>query len=428
MGESESTNWDQLSEFAQRREELDPFLLRGLLANTLRKRGYASIVSPEDGTGPEPPKKRLPGILAATMLWSFGISLGAVVGLPWYLWPLGIVPVLIVIVQVNNLSGESVVIGSLLLVSWVVLGVVEAIQGAFAALAITYLFPLGLGMAYGLTTRVLRLRDAQDVALALGGVIRSAPLVAPVVLIVLFLPALSADVWRVAGDLSAGSLLIVGALSAGLLFVVVRLQLGSQVETMLSQRAEHLSDASERAEMTRQQVLTGNGHDGEALMEGMTDPMVDSSWPVAGEEYAPYLRAAAGETLQAPLTGRLALTIGAVGILFSVYVYLLCSAVVPAGIAREWSTVDVPSTSVALLGISIHFHGGPYLSLAALLGLAATATFLSFALVEERFAKALTDALLRDPTDRFLVLALPYMSLWEGAIEQGRAARQPDGS
>lgn len=425
VSEPGNTNWDQLSEFAQRREELDPFLLRGLLANALRKRGYASIVSSKDGAGPEAPKKWLPGILAAAMLWSFGVSLGIVVGLPWYLWPLGIVAVMAVIVPANSLSGESAAMGSLLLVSWVVLGVVEAIQGAFAALAITYLLPLGLGAAYGMTTRVLRLRDAQDVALALGGVIKSAPLVAPVVLIVLFLPALSADVWRVAGELSAGSLLIVGALSVGLLFVVVRLQLGSQVEQMVSQRAEHLSDVSERAEMTRKQILAASGDDSEALMEGMSDSRVDGSWPVAGEEYAPYLRAAAGETLQAPLTGRLALTIGVVGILFSAYVYLLCSAVVPAGIAGEWSAVAVPSTNVDAFGASIHFHGGPYLSLAALLGLAATATFLSFALVEERFAKALTDALLRDPTDRFLILALPYMSLWEAAIEKGRAARQP---
>jgi hypothetical protein len=72
-------------------------------------------------------------------------------------------------------------------------------------------------------------------------------------------------------------------------------------------------------------------------------------------------------------------------------------------------------------------HGGPFLSLAALMGLAATATFLSFALIEDRFAKALAGALLQDPTDRFLVLALPYVSLWEKLIVEGRAARQAEG-
>lgn len=425
MATGNNTNWGLLSEFAQRREELDPLLLRNLLATALRKRGYASIVSPEDGAGHGSPDKRLPNILAWTMLWSFGVSAAITVGLVWYLWPLGIIAMIALLLLVGRLGGGSSAIGSLLLVSWVVIAVVETTEGALTALVFAYLVPIGLVVAYGVTSRLLRLRDAQDVALALGGVIKSAPLVAPVVLIVLFLPALSADVWLVAGDLSAGSLLIVGALSVGLLFVVVRLQLGGQVEQMVSQRAEHLSDVSQRSELTRNQLLATTGKDGEALMEGMSDSNVDGAWPVAGEEYAPYLRAAVGETLQAPLTGRLGLTVAIVGILFSSYIYMLCLAVVPVGIARNWSHAAVPSSSVDLLGISITFHGGPYLSLAALLGLAATATFLSFALVEERFAKALTDALLRDPTDRFLVVALPYVNLWEAAIEAGRAARLP---
>jgi hypothetical protein len=107
--------------------------------------------------------------------------------------------------------------------------------------------------------------------------------------------------------------------------------------------------------------------------------------------------------------------------LFSGYIYLLCAAVVPRDTASEWSGVTTPSTELDILGATVSLAGGPYLSLAALLGLAATATFLSFALVEARFAQALTDALLRDPADRFLVLALPYVKLWEEAIEAGRS-------
>ena len=315
--------------------------------------------------------------------------------------------------------------GSLLLLGWVTLGIAQVIQGSFPTLTITYLVPLGLGAAYGIATRILRLRDAQDLALALGGVIKSAPLIAPVVLIVLFLPALSADVWQVANALTPMSLLVVGIFSVGLLFVVVRLQLGSEVEKMVEQRAEHLSDSPERSEMTRAQLAAITGDEGSALLEGMPDTKVEGSWPTAGEEYAPYLQAAASGTLQSPLTGRLALTVGVVGALLSAYVYLLCSAVVPAGLAREWTGAIAPAVELHLLGVTVTLHGGAFLNLAALLGLAATATFLSFALVEERFAKAMTDALLREPTDRFLALALPYVNLWEGAIEQGLAARQP---
>jgi hypothetical protein len=424
----EETDWDALSEFAERREELNPFLLRGMLANALRKRGYGAIVAPEDGV-PQPPGKRfVPNLIAYTALWSFGVSGAIAVGAPWYLWPLGIGAALVLILWLNRLSGDSGWIGSMVLLGWVILGVGEAIKGDFATLIITYLAPLGVGVAYGIATRVLRLREAQDLALALGGVIKSAPLVAPVVLVVLFLPALSADVWQVAEKLTPTSLLIVGVSSVGLLFIVVRLQLGSETERTVELRAKQLCDQSGRSELTRRQLSAADSDSNEALLETMADADLESAWPAAGEEYAPYLQAAGGETLLSPLTGRLALTIGIVGILFSAYIYLLCAAVVPASLAAEWTGTVAPSTRLELAGLELTLHGGAFLNLAALMGLAATATFLSFALIEERFAKALAGALLQDPTDRLLVLALPYVSLWEEAIEQGRAARQADAS
>jgi hypothetical protein len=358
-----------------------------------------------------------------TVLWSFGVSGALAAGWSWYLWPLAI---LLAFVVIGRLSmGQSSSTGALILLGWVVLGIGQLIQGLIDTFMITYAVPLGLLVSYGAASRVFRLRDAQDFALALGGVLKSAPLVAPVVLIVLFLPALSADVWQVASSLTPASLLVVGVVSVGLQFVVVRLQLGSEVANTVQQRAEHLSDLSERSELTRAQLIAINGNEGSALLEGIPDATVEKSWPTAGEEYAPYLQAAAGGSLQSPLTGSLALTVGAVCLLLTAYVYLLCSAVVPAGLAADWTGMAAPGTELHLLGATVTLHGGAFLNLAALLGLAATATFLSFALVEERFAKALTDALLREPTDRFLVLALPYVRSWEDAIEQGLAARQP---
>lgn len=99
-------------------------------------------------------------------------------------------------------------------------------------------------------------------------------------------------------------------------------------------------------------------------------------------------------------------------------------AVVPADLAERWTQSVVPSAHLHLLGAQVTLHGGPFLNLAALMGLAATATFLSFALIEDRFARALAGALLQDPIDRFLVLALPYAFLWERAIDAGWSARQ----
>ena len=418
--QDQDTDWELLSEFARRRNELDPIFLRGLLARALRRRGFAALVWPEDSATGEPATGRGSALMAWIVIWSLGIAATDALGLPWFLAPVGVLGVAMGSALLFKLVRGSASGAGVLILGWLVVGVATAVEGPFLVFFIAYLLPLGLGLAYALANRLLRLRDAQDVAMALGGVARSAPLVAPVVLIVLFLPALSSDVWRVAGELDVGSLLLAGLLSVGLLFVVVRLQLGSQVTPMIAQRAEHLSDQRTRLQLTRRQVALASNESDTEVLDELDDETLDAAWPAAGEEYAPYLQTAVGSTLQAPLTGRLAVTISAVGLLLSAYIYLLCSAVIRIDRAEAWSGVDTPAATVDILGLSCSFPGGPYLYLAALLGLAATATFLSFALVEERFAQALTDALLRDPTDRFLALALPYVKLSEDAIEAGR--------
>ena len=93
---------------------------------------------------------------------------------------------------------------------------------------------------------------------------------------------------------------------------------------MIAQRDEQLSDLQGRSDLTRQQIKATADSAGIGLVDEMTDSRVDSAWPAAREEYAPYLHAAVGPTLSAPLTGRLAITVGVTGVLFSGYIYLLC--------------------------------------------------------------------------------------------------------
>jgi hypothetical protein len=216
-----------------------------------------------------------------------------------------------------------------------------------------------------------------------------------------------------------------GALSVGLMLVVVRRHLGNQVEVVLTERAAHLSDDSNRAERTRGQAAPALPEDGRSVLESIKDVELDAAWPNSGEEYAPLVSATEGPSLQRPLTARLMVTVAAVGLLLTAYIYALCSSVVAIDTIESWTGMEtVPSTEV--LGLTL--HGGVYLKVASLLGIAATATFLSFALIEDRFATALTKALLRDPADHLLALALPYVALREGAIAAQMAARQPPSS
>jgi hypothetical protein len=410
-------DFEALQAFAERGDDVDRGLLRHALAKSLVLRGFAGIVSVDDDSDSPRNPEILPTAVTLVILWSLGTAAARAVGLEWYLWPVGVVVVFLALGLLIQLWKEaSQVLGALLIIGWVVVGVLEAEEG-ISALVATYIAPLGLAIAYAFATRTLRLREAQDFALAIGGVVRGAPLVAPVVLIVLFIPSLSRDVWEVAGALTPEGLLIVGGLTVGLLVFVVNHQLASDLESVLAQRAKRLCDAGGRAALTREQGTSALGKSDELpFLEGLGDESIERAWPDAGEEYTPFVYGATRNPLRRPLVGRLAITTIAVGLLLTAYIFALCSFVVPVSVASEWSQTTVPSTDVHAFGLDIVLHGGPYLKLAALFGLVATATFLAFAVVEERFATALTDALLREPIDRFLVLALPYLNLREQVL------------
>jgi len=406
------SKWERLAEAARRGEEHAEQLLLAVLGEALVRRGFGATAVNE-------PQEDGENVGLATqsfgflVVWGLGISLASVLGSSILLWPLGIIGVIAGLLLLAKVTGQSPVAFLLVVLLWLVVGVLEVAYGDFATWAVSYLGPLFILVMVAMATRSLRLQDAQDVALAISGVVKAGPLIAPVVLLFLFLPALSADVWQVATNLGLPAYLGAGVLSIGLLLVVVRLQLGSQIQAVISQRSAHLSDDANRAELTRKQASPSISDDAQAVLESVKDSELDAAWPNSGEEYAPLLSATEGSTLQAPLTSRLILTIGIVGALLTTYIYALCSMVVPADTVRAWtSEAGIPAINV--LGVTI--HGGPYLQVASLLGIAATATFLSFALIEDRFAAALTNALLRDPVDQLLVLALPYLALRDQAI------------
>ncbi|HKI86230.1 MAG TPA: hypothetical protein VKA53_05760 [Thermoanaerobaculia bacterium] len=425
MAEGEEINWELLGRFAKRGPEIDRDLLRSVLAGSLTRRGHTAIVVEDARAFALQADERLGKLFGAAVLWGLGVASFAYIGIPLILCPLGFFASVALILLAMSIANKSSFVPSLVTLAWLIVGVLELVQGTdFKVFALAYLAPGFLLTTYALATRALRLRQAQDVALAVGGVVQAAPLIAPVVLLFLFLPALSADVWQVANGLDLNSYLFAGVLSVGLLVVVVGLQLRSQIESVLIQRSAQLSEEPNRAELTRNQVSGALPEDEAAILEGIEDEGIDASWPNAGEEYAPYLSAAEGSTLQAPLSARFLLTVIVVGLLLSLYIYLLCSAVVMADTAKDWTGATAPAIEIA----GITFHGGVYLRLSGLLGIAATATFLSFALIEDRFANALTNALLRDPADRFLALALPYVHLRAILLGDGISTTEPDSS
>ncbi len=403
-------------------------VLRTFLGKALTRRGFGMIVfEPVDdekgGSG-----SRAGWVITFELIWGLTASAAFALGVEWYLVPVVLVGVLVALAAAVALLGESPLIGGVLTLLWIAAGVVSLSEGEIGSYAIAYLVPLALVISYFVSSWALRVRDAEDLALALAGVIKSAPLLAPVVVIVLFLPALSRDVWEVAAQISLTSLVCVGMLSVGLLFAVVRMQLGREVEVMLAERATALGALGGRGGRTRSGLEVALDEENPKWLRDFSDEELEAAWPKEGAEYAPYLFSATGNVFSRPLAARLLLTIAVVGVLLFIYIYLLSSAVVAGPLAERWSGASLPSVHLDLVVTTITLYGGPYLKLAGLLGLVATATFLAFALVEERFASALTAGLLREPGEGFLVLALPYLALREHQLSSELAEAASGGS
>jgi hypothetical protein len=315
-------------------------------------------------------------------------------------------------------------VGFLIVVGWVILIMVLFNHNPLRAVEV-FVAPTVMCLLIVLVffPRIFPLRDLQDVAASFVGIVRSAPLLAPLVLVLLILPLLQADVWRIANQLSQTRIVGVLALTVVVLLIVVRSILGKKLPAVLEARAVELCKSPRRVGMTRKGVAPAVKWEDLSWPTELTDERLESYWPPDGGEYVPYLMASERRILLAPLTVRLALTTTVVGFGLMVYMYALACVTVSTNLADSWIK---PVGTVHELHIwFVALPGDVYVRVAVLLGLVATAAFLSFAIIDDRLSTALREAWLEGPVDRFLVLAIPYVALDEKRLESSPTGAVP---
>lgn len=402
-------SFDDAAMLERNRSASDRHELLALLGRVLKGAGHARVV---EAKTPEPLLWTPPTLSMLLLCWSLGGALGAGLGASWWAWPFfaaAVAAALILSAKVVPAFTEAIVVSAA--VCWLIAGIGLAFDD-WRAWQLAYGFPCGMVTAVGVVRTVLR-QQPRDALVGLAGVARSAPFVVPVVLLAVLLPALSADVWQLAVDIRAVNVAAAAAVSVGVLLVLVSRQLAHELKPALSARCRILG-AADRAELTRRALATElDGEDARRASE-VPDALLEDAWTQRPEEYVPYLVAAEQETLRQPLFVRLTITTSAIGALLMLYIYVLLAVTVPASTAAAWSRSSIDSWPVGSLGVEL--SGGPYITIAVVLGVFATAIFLAFALTEERFSSALTSALLREPIDRFLVLAVPFVGLVEWAV------------
>lgn len=399
----------------RKRSEFDRVQLLAALGASLDKAGHARLVNARAAAS-----KRLDmtGPFVLVVFWGLGATIGAVFGWAWPLWIVaGVVIALVQGFLASRVRALGPPLALLLSLGWAA-GAVGLAMTDPHLLVWTHAAPVALVVALSLMSRTLRFRDIRDVAVAMAGVGRSAPFVAPVVLVAVLLPALTADVWKLAAATDYRHLVGATVLSVGVLLFFVSRQLKRELTPAFVARCRFLAARATSPEMTRRAVRASVNTDLAAVVQELPDEVLAGAWPKAGEEYSPYLVAVEGDALRRPLLLRLLVTTSVVAILFAGYIYALLAVTVPWSVAADWSESTVSARHVALLGVEAAIPGDPYFPMALLLGIVATAIFLAFALTEEHVAAALTETLLREPIDRFLVLALPFVALLEWAIDQ----------
>ncbi len=315
--------------------------------------------------------------------------------------------VLAVAAKVSPLAGLWVI-----LLAWAGTAVSQLVNGGFELLTTTHLIPALAVIAVVVAWRIARFA-------------RGVPLLFPVVLVVLFAPLLTADLWQVADDLQARELTYVFGLSVLPFLLVLAPQLWRSAHSAFLRAAEEVDheegvveEAAERLKKVKRESdphLPERDRGVEMLAPYFSSDAIDREAPEIQERLSKVL----GRRL---LLSLIPLTLG-LGICVTSYIYLVAWALVPVSTVESWLRRPVDHETVAILG---DLPVGPYLPASVLLGILATAIFFAFVVTdEEKYASTLTDLVVRKPLRRAAIFALPYTAVrreWGGPPRKEKKA------
>jgi len=243
---------------------------------------------------------------------------------------------------------------------------------------------------------------------------RSAPLLLPVTLTVLLIPLFTAEVWQAATALHAGHLALAAALTivplAALLAARVRPELTAILRDVIDTTADSATLPDEAADRVVRRVT-------EAHREEEGPRVRDQLEEVYAAGFSSRVRLTLADrmikSLERTALWRLVTTAAGLTMVVAAYLYTLAWILVQREVATKWTEQPIPTYEVDLGVAAVSVPGGPYIAVAALLGVVATAVFVSFAVTDERYAGDLSSALVKTPLPTAVAVALPYTVLRE---------------
>lgn len=385
--------------------------LRGHLAMGLFNAGYDRVCLENDC----PPSAPL-NVTWAGVAYTLAITLAIGLGLGRELsmgtgWTIALIAVLTIGVPAVCAKWSSVL--AIIAALWGALGIFIWVTDGFDAWVASYGVALACSVALLLVLQLRRMRLGIDPrALA-----RSIPLLFPLVLLLLFIPLVTADLWRVASAADATRLIVLALIVLLPLAIVLVGRLIGSLPTVVDETATSLAadpDAVRDIPVLLDR-LVGDYAGSWVLNYGLAD-LRPALRPAAASGYVPFLAVMVRRPLIRALAIRTALMLLGLGICVFGYLYLMGAILVTPEVAEQWSHAHVPSFSLEAFGLAVHPPGGPYLAITTLLSIIAVGAFLAFVIVEATYATAMAGALLHKPVREYLLLALPYTRLRERVI------------
>lgn len=383
---------------------------RQLLARALRADGYRKLCKEDPSDYSLGGRRISVNLLLSIML---GLIVYAVIDLRWSL-------LASVVAILSSLVAFAVLIGYLRFPSrltyltyvalWFAAAFAQLVAGDLRGLAVTHALPFGivLGVRWAISALQLTVH---------------VPFFIPLALIIVLLPLLTEDPWRlssVAGP-RVGLLAAVSALPLAALYVI-RLARLSTI-SVLASAAEVLSKDAEapgRAFKVLDKLRDKNGEEG--IDEDAATAQFGRSYRGPDARTAVTIAASAAKVAFRWRAMRrfLSLLVG-IGIAVWFLIYGLAWAAVPTRLAADWSGRRVPFEQYDILGWNLSVPLGPYVLVASLLATVACVGFLGFALTEDQYSEALWRAVVAKPAEDYLLLAMPYASV--AGLQTGAEAK-----
>ncbi|MER6753593.1 hypothetical protein ABT235_05355 [Micromonospora echinofusca] len=241
------------------------------------------------------------------------------------------------------------------------------------------------------------------------------PLFIPVSLIIVLLPLLTEDPWR----LAAAARDRLGWFAALALLPPMMLlawrAMRTQSESVLHTAADRLVELSDRDAVAFREIKKMHHSRDQALEEASMRREIRAALATdQPEETAARILEAARTSTRLRAARRLGSLALGVTVIIWVLIYSLAWASMPTSLAADWSKVEVTFETLNIFWVDITVPVAPYVWVSTLLAIVACTGFFGFALTEDQHSDALWETVVQKPADKYLLMALPYLKAFGG--------------